>query len=378
MESTATRIWMMYLLRGVLCAVVMSAAGTVARADDVYVRSGKDVAELPFKNITVRQVKDGELYFMINTRETHRPIGEISRLELNGETQFNAAEKAFSEAQVSKDEAAKKAKYAEAVTGYTATIGSTNKPWLKDYAALRMQIAAPRSGRFDAALTAWKSMVEKDPAAAMKSKPSVEGIDPKSQYLSNGARDLLAAANAAAKPEVKKAYLDLLADVQTAMGDTEGAIKTAEMKVALGGTPEEIAELGVRLAENDLTNKRYDAAAARLAKVDMNALPDSGRAAATYIGAQCKEAKMQAGAPADEWKDLAIEYMKVVAGYPTSPNAGEALLKVAEIHEKLKEPETALKIYQQVAREHANSPAGQAALKSIERLGGKSAAAANG
>lgn len=368
---TVTQKWMVYLLGGVLCA------GTVAaRADDVYVRSGKEAAELALKNITVRQVKDGELYFMINTRETHRPVGEISRLELTGETQFNAAEKAFSEARVAKDEAAAKAKYAEAVTGYTATIGATNKPWLKDYAALRMQIAAPRSGRFDAALTAWKSMVEKDAAAAMKAKPSVDGIDPKSQYLANGAKDLLAAANAAGKPEARKAYLDLLSDVQTAMGDTEGAIKTAEMKVALGGTAEEIAELAVKLADNDLTNKRYDAAVARLAKVDMASLSDSGRAQATYIGAACKEAKMQPGAPADELKDLAIDYMKVVAGYPTSANAGEALLKVAEIHEKLKEPETALKIYQQVAREHANTPAGQAAQKSVERLGGKAAAAA--
>jgi hypothetical protein len=378
MESTAKREWMVCLLRGVLCATVAAGTWTAARADDVYVRSGKEAAELALKNITVRQVKDGELYFMINTRETHRPVGEISRLELTGETQFNTAEKAFSEARVTKDEAAAKAKYAEAVTGYTATIGATNKPWLKDYAALRMQIAAPRSGRFDAALTAWKSMVEKDAAAAMKSKPSLEGIDPKSQYLANGAKDLLAAANAAGKPEVRKAYLDLLSDVQTAMGDTEGAIKTAEMKVALGGTPEEIAELAVKLAENDVTNKRYDAAVARLAKVDMAALSDSGRAQATYIGAECKEAKMQASTGPDEWKDLAIEYMKVVSGYPTSPNAGEALLKVAEIHEKLKEPETALKIYQQVAREHANSPAGQAAQKSVERLGGKSAAAANG
>ncbi|MDB5319785.1 MAG: hypothetical protein JWN40_1416 [Phycisphaerales bacterium] len=371
MESTATR----NLIVSTLACVLGAGA---ALADDVYVRSGKEAAELPLKNITVRSVKDGELYFTINTRETHRPVGEISRLELTGETQFNAAEKAFSDGRVAKDEAVAKAKYAEAVTGYTATIGSTNKPWLKDYAALRMQIAAPRSGRFDAALTAWKTMVEKDPASAMKSKPSVEGIDAKSQYLVNGARELLASANAAGKPEVRKAYLDLLGDVQTAMGDTEGAIKTAEMKVSLGGTPEEIAELAVKLAENDVTNKRFDAAAARLTKVDMAALSDGGRGEATYILAECRAAKLQPGSPADEWKDLAVDYMKVVAGYPTSANAGAALLKVAEIHETLKEPETALKIYQQVAREHANTPVGQAAQKGVERLGGKGAAAANG
>ena len=74
--------------------------------------------------------------------------------------------------------------------------------------------------------------------------------------------------------------------------------------------------------------------------------------------------------PPDEWKDLAIEYMRVVSGFPTSQNAGTALLKVGEIHETLKEPETALKIYTQVAREHANTPLGQAAQKNVERLKG--------
>ncbi len=207
----------------------------------------------------------------------------------------------------------------------------------------------------------------------------MEGIDAKSQYLSNAARDLLSWANAAAsKPEARKAYLDLLGDVQTAMGDTEGAIKTAEMRVSLGGTPEEVAELALKQAQNDLVNKRYDAAAARLGKMNLAALGDSARADVTFILAECKGARLQANSPGDEWREVAIDYMKVVAGSPTSPNAGAALLKVAEIHETLKEPETALKVYQQVAREHANTPAGEAAQKGVERLGKTAAAGGNG
>jgi TolA-binding protein len=369
MKRTANRILLLLTLGLTLNA-------SIACADDIFLRSGKAAEELELKNITVRSVKNGELYYSINTREAHRPLAEISRLNLTGETQFNAAEKAFSEANISKDEAAAKAKFSDAVTGYAATLGSTDKPWLKDYVALRLQVAAPRSGRFDAALSAWKAMVEKDPAAALKSKPSVEGIDPKSQYLVNAAKDLLASANSAANPEVRKAYLDLLGDVQSAMGDTEGAIKTAEMRVALGGTPEEISALAMKQAQNDLVNKRYDQAAARLSKLDMASLSDANRADATYMLAECKAAKLTPASPADEWKDLAIEYMKVVAGYPASPDAGPALLKVAEIHETLKDPETALKVYQQVAREHANTPAGQAAQKGVERLG-KTAAAGN-
>jgi len=233
-----------------------------------------------------------------------------------------------------------------------------------------MQVAGPRSGRFDAALAGWKAVAEKDPAAAMKAKPSIEGIDPKSQYLANAAKDLQASAAAAqGKPELRRAYLDLLLDVQTAMGDTEGAIKTAEMKVQLSGTPAEMAELLLRQAENDVANKRYDAAAERLGRADLSALPDATRGDATFLLVECRAAKLQPTAPPDQWKDVAIDYMRVVAGYPTSGSAATALLKVAEIHETLKDPETALKVYQQVAKEYGSTPAGQTAKQSIERLG---------
>jgi tetratricopeptide (TPR) repeat protein len=361
---------------GVVSAVLgcALAIGSVARADDVYVRSGAQGAELQLKNVTIKSVKDGELYFMINTRESHRPVAEISRLDLTGEAGFNAADKAFSDARAAKDEATAKAKFAEAVTGYTTTMGSTNKPWLKDYAALRMQIAAPRSGRLDAALEAWRTMVEKDPASAAKAKPSVEGIEPKSQYLSFGAKALDTWAKGTNKQDAQRAYLDMLFDVQTAMGDADAAAKTLERRVALGGTPEEIALTQVQLAELDLANKRYDAAAERLGKVNVGLLGEAERATVTYVLTECKAAKMQPTAPADQWKDLAIDYMRVVAGAPQSGSAGPALLKVAEIHETLKDPETALKIYQQVAREHANTAAGQAAQKGAERLGAGKAA----
>lgn len=351
-------------------AVVVGAALGVVRADDIEVKSGQ--SEMTTKDITVRSVKDGEIYYTpkSSNREAHKPIGEVIRLELTGEAQFNAAEKAFAEARDNKDEAAAKQKYADAVTGYASTLGSTNKPWLREFIAARMQVAGPRSGRFDAALAGWKAIAEKDPAAAMKAKPSTEGIDPKSQYLANAAKDLQSAAAAAqGKPEVRRAYLDLLMDVQTAMGDTEGAIKTAEAKVQLSGSPAEMAELLLRQAENDVANKRFDAAAERLGRAELSALPDNNRGDATFLLAECRAAKLQPTAPADQWKDVAIDYMRVVAGYPASGSAAAALLKVAQIHETLKDPDTALKVYQQVAKDYAGAPAAQTAKQSIERLG---------
>src|SRR5436189_5149672 len=101
-----------------------------AGADDIYMRSGQALQDLKLSNITPKLVKDGDLHYSASGRDSHRPIDEISRLELTGETTFNTAEKAFAEAKqlsAKNQGAAAKAKYAEAVGGYLTTSGSTNK-----------------------------------------------------------------------------------------------------------------------------------------------------------------------------------------------------------------------------------------------------------
>ena len=353
--------------RVVTAALGIALCPAAVLADDVYVKSGAKGAELPLKNITIKQVKDGKLYFNINQRESNRDIEDVSRLELTGESAFNSAERAFSEAGNLEGERAR-AKYAEAVTGYQTTLGSTNKPWLKEFVAARLVVAAPRSGRFDAAVNSWVAIVEKDPASAMKAKPALEGMDPKSTYLTQSVKALQAALAAADKAEEKRAYLDLLADVQNYMGDLDGAAKTAEQRVQLGGNPEEIAAVLVQLAQIDLANKRHEAAAARLGKLDLSTLPDGPRAEALYVLAECKSAAVRPPAAPEQLKDLALDYMRVVVSAPTGPQSANSLLKVAQIHETLKEPETALKVYQQITKEHPNTPAAQAAQQGIERL----------
>src|SRR4051812_24286059 len=140
-------------LAGLGCALALGA--NRAAADDVYTRGEKATADLKLANVTIRTVKDGELHYSINGRDTHRPLTEISRLDLTGETVINAAEKAYSDARGLKDEAAAKAKYGEALSGYTQTLTSTNRPWLKDFVQARIGIVAPRAGRLDLTLDAW-------------------------------------------------------------------------------------------------------------------------------------------------------------------------------------------------------------------------------
>jgi len=351
-------------------------AALPAPADSLAVRSGK--AELPYKNATITQVKDGEIYFTVEGSGIgiKKRLADVTRLEVANETSFNNAEKAYRDALAATDPAAAKAKYAEAVTGYQATLKSS-KLWLRDFAATRLQIVAPPSGRVDAAIDAWMNMVSKSPSTASASMPALDTVDPKSQYLTEALRKLNTAKGGTNKADEKRAYLEMISAIQRHMGDLEGDIKTQRERVSIGGTPQEAAELGVAIARFEFDKKNLDGASAELAKIDPALLNDNGRADLMFINAEIRGGKLAANSPADAWKDLALEYMRLVALHPASTNSGNALVKVAEIFEThLKEPETALKVYRQVAREHANTPAATLAQKSIDRLA-KSAAAGN-
>jgi hypothetical protein len=356
-----------------LVLTAMLLAASAALADDIYIKSG--TTELKVPNATIRSIKDGQIFYSTGARETNRDLSTILRIEATGEDKFNAAEKAFAAAMAMSDEKAAMPKFAEAVSGYQSAM-SSSKQWLKDYATMRMQVAAPRSGRFDIALTAWLAMLPKDATGAMKNKPPFNMLEKDNNYLAAAIKSLKSAAGGTSKAEERRAILDLLADLQQYTGDEEGAMATQMQLADLGGDPALKAKIKVRIARGLLNKKNAAEAKKQLADVDPAVLPETDRTEYDFVTAELDGSAINAGTNADTLKDVAIKYMRVVAANPSSPEAGASLLKVAEIHELLKEPETALKIYKQVAREHANTPAGEAAGKSVERLG-KSAASNN-
>jgi hypothetical protein len=96
------------------------------------------------------------------------------------------------------------------------------------------------------------------------------------------------------------------------------------------------------------------------------------QAAALYIIAEAKSGL--AGDSTDEkaLKDLALAYMRVVAfgkDQPNNPNVARSLARTAAILEKLKQPEQARDLYQQVATAYPNSPVANDAKAAAQRLG---------
>ncbi|HSI36972.1 MAG: tol-pal system YbgF family protein [Phycisphaerae bacterium] len=362
-----------------LAAALFAAAACVAPAtlaDVVVVKSGARGASLTYKNATVTNVKDNEIYFTAESgAQTHKRVADIISLEITNETSFNTAERAFKEATdaETKGDATAKRLFGEAATGYQAAVKSS-KPWLRDFASARLQIVAPKSGRFDIAVDSWIAMVTRDAASAAKAMPELDAVDPKSNYLTEGLKKLTTAKNGTSKVDEKRAYLGLIGAIQRHMNDPEAEVRTQGELVQIGGSPQEKAEYELLIARHEFAKKNVDAAAAALAKVDPSLLNENSKADLLFINSEIKAGKLGAAGTPDAWKDLALEYMRVVALHESNPNSGAALLKVAEIFEtRLKEPETAMKVYRQVAREHQNTPAATAAQKAIDRLA-KSAA----
>ena len=88
-------------------------------------------------------------------------MSKVQRLNVDNEPALNAAEEAFAAG-----------KWDQAVDGYQTVIRATNKPWMKDWSSARLAEAGAKSGRFDAAATAYVNLVTKDPAAAAN-RPAV-------------------------------------------------------------------------------------------------------------------------------------------------------------------------------------------------------------
>jgi tetratricopeptide (TPR) repeat protein len=293
----------------------------------------------------------------------------VQRILVDGEAALNAAEDAYAAGN-----------WSAAVDGYQRTVRATTKPWLKDWSTARLIDAANKSGRFDAAVTAYVAILLKDPAAAAALKPALP--TERSTYLDTAVTDVTTALGTKGINDAQRqALLTFLMDLHRARKD-----KTAEEKVA-----EQLDELLVKDPNNPAAGqaiarrKLMSAARAIEAKDYRKALADIDAARDKFTEPPQQadalfytaEAKYGLTDPknADALKDAALAYMRVVAHFknePGAPHVAESLVKVAQIHEQLGEAQTAANLYEQVASQFKDDPAAQIARQSLQRLGQQS------
>ena len=340
--------------------LLILAAARVAAADTLYVgETGKQ--PIAVNGVKVLDLQgDSLIYQTSGGEQLKKPLSQMQQIAIDGETDFDAAEKAYAGGD-----------WAAAVTGYQASMSSASKQWMKDRSAMRLATAAAKAGRFDAAVAAYAAVLQRNPDAAAAVKPELPADG--SPQLKPAADAITSALGAASLNDSQRgALLSLQLQIERADHNPAAVDATLQQMMRLGNlSPADTAVVKLASARVALDARDYAKAQSDIESVKANLIDPSAQVDALSILAQAHEGQLPADASDNDLKDAAIDYMKVVAfgkDVPGQPHVAEALVHTAQLEEKLKEPKVALQLYQQVSRDYADTPAAALAKSSIDRL----------
>lgn len=340
---------------------------TAARADSVFVRaSGDKGSALEIPDVKILRIEDGMLLFDNSGNETGRTLAQVQQISVEGEDALNAAEQSY----VSGD-------YASAVDGYLKTFRSPSKPWLKDWAVVRLMDSANRANRFDAAADAYIYLLEQNANAAPTHKPTFP--DAASEYLTTAAGDVQSAIDETGHTDAQKAaLLGFLIDIDNAKNDKAAADKAGEqLDELLASDPSNPG------AQRVLARRRLVAAGAALSAGDWaqaQSIIEKSRAQITdpqqqaealWVLAEARYGQLGSSTDPDALKDAALAYMRVVADFKDldgHPHVVESLLKTAQIEEKLNNAGAARELYQQIVQQYPDDAQTDAAKQRLAQL----------
>lgn len=336
----------------------------LSRADTAWI--GSSSPGQPYPNIKITRIDAGKIFYEFGGNTINKELAQVRRLMVDAEPAFNSAEEAFVAS-----------KFDDAVDGFQKTLRSTNKPWLKDWCASRLVEAGAKSGRVDAAVSAYVHLLQRDPAMAKTLRPEVAGA--KSGYLDLAAAEINSVlAKTGLSDEQKLALLNLQIEIQTARGDTAAQKKLGEqVDEILAKNPNDPAAASaatrrrLQAAQKALADRDYPKAISEIESSRSSFMEPPQQADALYIIAQAKFAMAKASNSPDDLKDAGLAFMRVVANFkdlPGKPRVADSLLQTGVVHELLGDKETAAAIYQQVIQQYLDEPAATAAREALEKL----------
>ena len=353
-----------------LCLAAIALLPAWASADSLWIRPSSEKGKpLEIPRIQILRTQDELIFFKsISGNESSRQLAQVLRIALDDEPALNAAEEAYA------DE-----KWDAAVDGYQKTLKSTGKAWLKDWVGLRLLESASKSHRFDAAVTAYIAILLKNPDLAAKYRPALPDKD--SAYLSAAISDVKKALADTKLPDVpKQALLGFLLDLYRAKGDTDAAAQVSQQMIKLNpgqgsgsAAVQSSANAKLSLIRLALDQKDYAKVLADIQASGSLFTDPAQQADALFYVAQAREGLLAGSSDAKAVKDAGLAYMRVVTmakDLPGKPHVAESLLRTAALHEKLREPQTALQLYEQIAVEFKGSPTADKASEESKRLRG--------
>jgi tetratricopeptide (TPR) repeat protein len=341
--------------RGILTVLGVLLAGGAALADTIESKG------LAFKDVKITKIEGNEIYFTTSSgTETHHPVNDSMRINIVSEPVLNAAESSFATQ-----------KWDDAAAGYQKVLASSPKDWIKDYAAIRLQLASEKAKRFDAAVSAWIYLVGKNPKASAKFKPALPE-DPGSAFIKTAESELDTAA-ASTTGDVRQALLGFEMDMARFQKDDALVLHLTQQLVNSGNLSPAAT---LNLVKTYLDAHNYTDAQKLLDSLKGSTpLPDPAQEDERLFDlAEVVYFTLPANAAPAVYQDLALDYMRVVANNAASPLAPLALLRVGDLHEKFKDTATALQIYRQISANYDKSPQQKnvvdKALQNIHRLEG--------
>jgi hypothetical protein len=349
----------------VLAAVLMAAIAPPDRADSI------NVGGLTSNNVTIDRIDGNTLYYKTQSgTSSSKTITDKLKISITDEPSLSMAEDAYVAGQ-----------WADATDGYLKTLRSTNKPWLKDFAALRLMASAERANRFDAEITAWLTMLDRNPAQAAAHKPKFPA-DPASTYWKTGMAQLDSAATSERDAAKLTTIRALELEIARAMKDDAKVAEIAALLTKAGSDGaaagagnaanlQAVVEAQLGLARVAIDKRDFGAAAQRLEQIKPSVTDPNQEADWLWLNAEAQAGQLPAGggSPAAV-QDAALNYMRLVANCPSSPKVPQALLKTAALMERINDRPAAMSVYQEVARDYANQPAGKQVQADVDRLKG--------
>jgi len=358
-----------------ILAAVLLTCGAL-QADDIT------VGRLPYSGATILDVQGGTITFRVSAgaRRIDRPIADVQHLKLSqaDAKDFNAAEDLM-----------KKGKPADAVALYDKARKRYRQGWSARLIRYRYVAALGKAGFIDQALEEWMAVVDEDKGVEATLK-----LIPSELAAKGSPRNAQAIQLVEAKLEkvTDKKYETLLRQLQMNLYSQEVmAEKAAEVaksiagKTGVGvpdttggpkakprpmGNTDSLMSAVEVLLQQGSGDKAFEIINDNIDRFDTGALPGA-------LLLRGKARMLMAKGAGDAGKQLrqaGLDFMRIVAHYPESRNAGEALYLAGEVNASLPKPNyaAARAAWQQVLSSYGGTgPLAGRAQKALDQLRGK-------
>ncbi len=289
----------------------------------------------------VNGIRDGKLSLTLKSgAEKLFDLAEVSTLRLDQWPKFLEAEQARPDA-------------LKAAALYKALIPTINQPNLKLLAQWRAIDPFDRNGLWTDAVVLFLDVYQAAPAEAVwKVRPS-HFPAPGSKMLAESAGQVAAAVKTAKTDEARKYLRTFLLEIYTQAGDKQSADRVArELSTGIAEDPRPTTAPAIPAAaltgiDAALRAKNYDRV---LQQADALLPAATGESAVQLFALKALALEGQ-----EQLDPAAAVWLRIPAHYPASPAAPLALLRAAELQQKLSRPQAAQALLDELRAQYPDS-----------------------